>query len=58
MPNTPLRVPFLYTGNYARSQMAEGLLRHLSHDRVDPCSAGSTPEGEIHPLARVILAEH
>ena len=38
--------------------MAQALIRHLSHHRVDVSSAGSTPEGEIHPLARLILEEN
>ena len=50
-----LRVLFLCTGNSARSQMAEGLLRKLSRGRVDVCSAGSSPKGEVHPLAADVL---
>ena len=46
-----LRVLFLCTGNSARSQMAEGLLRKLSRGRVDVFSAGSSPKTEVHPLA-------
>ena len=49
---TPLRVLFLCTENSARSQMAEALLRHLSHGTVEAESAGSRPAEELHPLTR------
>ena len=48
----PLRILFLCTENSARSQMAEAILRHLSHGTVEAESAGSIPAEQIHPLAR------
>jgi arsenate reductase (thioredoxin) len=39
------RVLFVCTGNRARSQMAEGLLRHLADDSFDVYSAGTAPSG-------------
>jgi protein-tyrosine-phosphatase len=57
MPHAPLRVLFLCTGNAARSQMAEALLRYLSKGRADASSAGSAPALEIHPAAKAVLEE-
>ena len=50
------KVMFLCTGNSARSQMAEGLARHLLGDRWEVYSAGVTPKG-VHPLAIRALQE-
>lgn len=39
------QVLFLCTGNSCRSQMAEGLLRHLAGDQFDVASGGTHPVG-------------
>jgi arsenate reductase (thioredoxin) len=50
------RVLFICTGNRARSQMAEGLLRHAAGDRFDVYSAGTTPSG-ISDLTIEVMRE-
>ncbi len=50
------RVLFLCVHNSARSQMAEGILRHLAGDRYEVASAGNRPTS-VHPLAVDVLAE-
>jgi arsenate reductase (thioredoxin) len=50
------RVLFLCTHNSARSQMAEGYLRHLAGDRFEVASAGTEARG-VHPLAVRAMAE-
>jgi protein-tyrosine-phosphatase/DNA-binding transcriptional ArsR family regulator len=52
----PWRVLFLCTENSARSQMAEGILRHSSEANIDVFSAGTAPSS-VHPLAIHTLAE-
>jgi protein-tyrosine-phosphatase len=51
------RVLILCTGNCVRSQMAEGLLRHLSGADYEVHSAGSHPNGYVSPLAIEAMRE-
>src|SRR3954468_24013572 len=50
------RVLILCTGNSARSQMAEGLLRHDAGDRFTVESAGTKPS-RVRPEAIVVMRE-
>jgi arsenate reductase len=53
---TRSRVLVLCTGNSARSQMAEGLLRHDFDDRVEVESAGTHPS-TVRPEAIAVMRE-
>jgi arsenate reductase len=50
------RVLILCTGNSARSQMAEGLLRHDAGERFDVESAG-TKASSVRPEAIAVMSE-
>jgi arsenate reductase len=50
--NQPLRVLVLCTGNSARSQLAETILRHVGTGAIEVESAGTAPQPDIHPMAR------
>ena len=50
------RVIFVCTNNSARSQMAEGILRHLYGDRYEVYSAGTVPTS-VKPLAIEVMHE-
>ena len=50
------RLLILCTGNSARSQMAEGLLRHMAGDRYEVFSAGTRP-ASLNPNAVEAMRE-
>jgi len=52
----PIRVLFLCTGNSARSQLAEGLLRSFGGSDFEAYSAGTEPK-PLHPLAVEAMRE-
>ena len=54
--NRPKRTLILCTGNSARSQMAEGLLRRDGGEKFDVFSAGVKP-GAVRPEAIQVMSE-
>ncbi len=50
------RVLFLCTGNSCRSQMSEGLARHLKGDVIEAYSAGTVPK-TLDPRAVTVMKE-
>jgi arsenate reductase len=56
MDGQKLKILFLCTGNTCRSQIAEGLTRHLKSDLIEPHSAGVEP-GVMNPRAVKSMAE-
>lgn len=50
-----MRVLILCTGNSARSQMAETILRDASNGSIDVASAGTAPQPTVHPMAKTAV---
>ena len=56
MTDRPIRVIFVCTGNSARSQMAEALLRRDGGEAFEVVSAGVDPKG-VHPMTVRVLGD-
>ncbi|MES2768848.1 MAG: arsenate reductase ArsC [Bdellovibrionota bacterium] len=52
-----MKILFLCVANSARSQMAEGLAKHLFGSKVEVESAGSEPSGKVNPFAIQAMKE-
>lgn len=51
------KVLILCTGNSARSQLAEGLLRAMADEHFEVFSAGTEPKGSILPQVQEVMRE-
>ena len=50
------KIIFICTGNACRSQIAEGIMRHLTGGKFDVFSAGTSPT-QVHPMSIKVMRE-
>lgn len=53
----PIKLLFICTHNRCRSILAEAITNSLADGRISASSAGSTPQGAVHPLSIEFLEE-
>ena len=53
-----MRLLFICTHNRCRSILAEAIANQLGGGQLIAASAGSAPQGEVHPLSLQFLAQH
>lgn len=52
-----MKLLFICTHNRCRSILAEAITNHLCDGKIIAASAGSSPEGQVHPLSLLFLNE-
>lgn len=52
-----ISILFACIGNSCRSQMAEGIAKHLSEEKISVHSAGTKPEENVTPLVVKVMKE-
>ncbi len=57
MSDRPFNVLILCTGNSARSILGEALINHWGRGNFVGYSAGSSPKGNVHPIALQLLQQ-
>jgi arsenate reductase len=57
MADKPFNVLILCTGNSARSILGEALVNHWGRGKFVGYSAGSSPKGQVHPIALELLEQ-
>ncbi len=57
MSDRPFNVLILCTGNSARSNLGVALINHRGRGKIVGYSAGSTPKGNVHPIALQLLQQ-
>ena len=57
MSDRPFNVLILCTGNSARSILGEALINHWGRGNFVGYSAGSSPKGNVHPIALRLLQQ-
>lgn len=54
----PLKLLFICTHNRCRSILAEAITNSISNGKIVARSAGSSPQGQVHPLSLHYLNQH
>lgn len=53
-----MKILFICTHNRCRSILAEAITNHVGGSNIQAVSAGSSPQGQVHPLSLHYLSEH
>ena len=53
-----MKILFICTHNRCRSILAEAITNYIGQPQIKAASAGSSPQGEVHPLSLQYLSAH